>query len=181
MPAISYLCKEFVAEGDLVSFIAAFGLTKKVHTTFQQVVSTGQYLYKGNIWHSDIRPKNILIDVTGNTKLCDFGVAIRVTSVQTLEIYGAHCYCCGGQRLPQSLQWYVISQHYDSLHGPWMPTKHSTNPLWLASLQNIWSHQTPQFWQTLSPTLLLYIPHAGLPSASLLSAHGYVSVIAVCH
>lgn len=89
MPAISYLCKESVAEGDLVSVIAAFELIKKAHTTFQQVVSTGKYLHKGNTSHWDIKDKNIPIDVTGNTKLCDFGVATKVTSVQ---IYGTHCY-----------------------------------------------------------------------------------------
>lgn len=97
-----------MAGGDSVNLIAAFGFIKKeVYPIFQQVVPTVENLHKRNISHWYIKAKNILIDVAGNIKLCDFGMAIKVTSGQMLEeINGINLFSTrgfGGQRLPRTL------------------------------------------------------------------------------
>ena len=39
------------------------------------VVSALDFLYKRSIIHRDVKPSNILINISGNVKLCDFGIS----------------------------------------------------------------------------------------------------------
>ncbi|CAO3589446.1 unnamed protein product [Absidia cylindrospora] len=47
---------------------------------FTQLVLTLQYLHEQNIIHGDIKPDNILLTKTNQTKLIDFGSAIRLNT-----------------------------------------------------------------------------------------------------
>ncbi|EGW02417.1 Sperm motility kinase [Cricetulus griseus] len=61
---------------------------------FTQLVCAVQHCHKNNIAHRDIKLDNILLDDKGNIKLCDFGLATRVTSGQgTKGFCGTLEYC----------------------------------------------------------------------------------------
>lgn len=45
------------------------------HFYFTQLISALAYVHSKGVAHRDVKPENILLDVFGNAKLCDFGLA----------------------------------------------------------------------------------------------------------
>uniref|UniRef100_A0A8C8UGI9 non-specific serine/threonine protein kinase n=1 Tax=Peromyscus maniculatus bairdii TaxID=230844 RepID=A0A8C8UGI9_PERMB len=80
----TYLIMEYVSGKDLDMFLGDRDFLKEDETRpiFQQIVCAVHYCHKNGIAHRDIKLDNILLDGKGSVKLCDFGLAIRVTSGQ---------------------------------------------------------------------------------------------------
>ncbi|XP_057644435.1 sperm motility kinase X-like [Chionomys nivalis] len=91
-----YMVLEFAAHGDLVTLIEEGGplKQKQAQHIFCQIVCAVHYCHDNNIAHRDIKLDNILLDGKGNIKLCDFGLAVRVTSGQMCKGFcGTIEYC----------------------------------------------------------------------------------------
>ncbi|XP_076413364.1 putative sperm motility kinase W [Peromyscus maniculatus bairdii] len=80
----TYMVMEHASRGDLVSHIEKVGCLQEEQAQhiFTQIVCAVHYCHKNGIAHRDIKLDNILLDGKGSVKLCDFGLAIRVTSGQ---------------------------------------------------------------------------------------------------
>lgn len=68
---------EYVCGGDLLSFVRKrTKLTENIAKfIFRQIIEALQYIHSQNVVHRDIKLDNILIDLSNNIKLCDFGVS----------------------------------------------------------------------------------------------------------
>ncbi|CAO2593261.1 Sperm motility kinase X [Lemmus lemmus] len=92
----TYMVLEFAAHGDLVTHIEEGGplQQKQAQHIFCQIVCAVHYCHDNDIAHRDIKLDNILLDGKGNSKLCDFGLAIRVSSGQRCKgLCGTIEYC----------------------------------------------------------------------------------------
>ncbi|XP_060232618.1 sperm motility kinase-like [Meriones unguiculatus] len=92
----TYMVMEHAAHGDLVSHIEKVGCLqeKQAQHIFTQLVCAVHYCHNNGIAHRDIKLDNILLDGKGNIKLCDFGLAIRVTDGEmVLGFCGTVEYC----------------------------------------------------------------------------------------
>ncbi|XP_003515635.1 sperm motility kinase X [Cricetulus griseus] len=80
----TYMVLEHAVGGDLVSYIGRVGplQEKQAQHIFTQLVCAVHYCHENGIAHRDIKLDNILLDDKGNIKLCDFGLATRVTPGQ---------------------------------------------------------------------------------------------------
>ena len=59
---------------------------------FIQVVSAIYFLHMNGYAHRDIKPKNILLDVNGGIKLCDFGWYVNVAKGERTTLGGTYEY-----------------------------------------------------------------------------------------
>ncbi|EGW13563.1 Sperm motility kinase [Cricetulus griseus] len=92
----TYIVLEHAARGDLVSYIGRVGSLQEEQAQhiFTQLVCAVHYCHDNDIAHRDIKLDNILLDDKGNIKLCDFGLATRVTPGQgTKGFCGTLEYC----------------------------------------------------------------------------------------
>ncbi|XP_057644440.1 sperm motility kinase X-like [Chionomys nivalis] len=92
----TYMVLEFAAHGDLVTLIEEGGPLQQTQAQhiFCQMVCAVHYCHDNDIAHRDIKLDNILLDGKGNIKLCDFGMAIRVSSGQMCKGFcGTIEYC----------------------------------------------------------------------------------------
>ncbi|CAH6778037.1 Gm4513 [Phodopus roborovskii] len=92
----TYMVMEHAARGDLVSHVERVGSLpeEQAQDMFAQVVCAVEYCHENGIAHRDIKLDNILLDGKGNIKLCDFGLATRVTPGQgTKGFCGTLEYC----------------------------------------------------------------------------------------
>ncbi|EGW03408.1 Sperm motility kinase X [Cricetulus griseus] len=92
----TYMVLEHAARGDLVSYIGRVGRLQEEQAQhfFTQLVCAVHYCHDNGIAHRDIKLDNILLDDKGNIKLCDFGLATRVTPGQgTKGFCGTLEYC----------------------------------------------------------------------------------------
>ncbi|KAM7319986.1 hypothetical protein ACRRTK_020429 [Alexandromys fortis] len=80
----TYMVLEFAAHGDLVTLIEEGGPLQQTQAQqfFSQIVCAVHYCHDNDIAHRDIKLDNILLDDKGNIKLCDFGMAVRVSAGQ---------------------------------------------------------------------------------------------------
>ncbi|OBS71096.1 hypothetical protein A6R68_00363, partial [Neotoma lepida] len=83
----TYVIMEYVAGEDLKSCLRALGCLEEeeARAIVREVVSAVHFLHQRHIAHGDIKLENILFDAAGNAKLCDFGMAIKITDGQMLE------------------------------------------------------------------------------------------------
>ncbi|KAM7319990.1 hypothetical protein ACRRTK_020433 [Alexandromys fortis] len=92
----TYMVLEFAAHGDLVTLIEEGGPLQQTlaQHIFSQMVCAVYYCHNNDIAHRDIKLDNILLDGKGNIKLCDFGMAVRVSSGQRCKGFcGTVEYC----------------------------------------------------------------------------------------
>jgi serine/threonine protein kinase len=81
---VSYLQLEYCQGGDVGSVLRAKGSQHafddtNVHRLAGQLLAALESLHSQHIIHRDFKPNNILLTADGQVKLCDFGIAIRLT------------------------------------------------------------------------------------------------------
>jgi serine/threonine protein kinase len=81
---------EYVCGGDLLSFIRKRTKINEITAKFifRQILEAMKFTHSQGIVHRDIKLDNILIDLSNNIKLCDFGVSSRI---RTGELMFEHC------------------------------------------------------------------------------------------
>ncbi len=109
--------KDFIANGASVSIEHA----KKI---ICQILDALYYSHNCGIVHRDIKPSNIFIDVNGNVKIADFGIAKQSNSelTQTGSIIGTPSYMspeqCQGQEIDHRSDLFsVAAVFYEMLTG----------------------------------------------------------------
>ncbi|RMZ80811.1 hypothetical protein DV737_g2804, partial [Chaetothyriales sp. CBS 132003] len=76
-PSWMWIAMELAEGGDLFDKVEAdAGLTEDIaHAYFTQLVNAVGYMHSKGVGHRDIKPENVLLDLDGNLKLADFGMA----------------------------------------------------------------------------------------------------------
>ncbi|KZS94451.1 Pkinase-domain-containing protein, partial [Sistotremastrum niveocremeum HHB9708] len=72
-----FLILEYLEGGELFEHLASHGRlpVKEALHYFQQIIFAMNYCHRFNIAHRDLKPENLLLDRSGNIKICDFGMA----------------------------------------------------------------------------------------------------------
>ena len=75
-----YMLLEYIIGGELFTHLRKAGKFFNDHTRFYaaQIVMALQYLHSDLVVYRDLKPENLLIDLTGYLKITDFGFAKRV-------------------------------------------------------------------------------------------------------
>lgn len=75
------IAMEYISCGDLLSYVRKRSrLTEPIAKyIFKQIIMALKYIHYKGISHRDIKLDNILIDINSNIKVCDFGVAKKMT------------------------------------------------------------------------------------------------------
>ncbi|ERE78848.1 sperm motility kinase X-like protein [Cricetulus griseus] len=102
-----YMVLEYASGGDLAGRILEVDYMREgeARHIFTQMVCAVNYCHENSIAHRDIKPENILMDANRNIRLCDFGLAIHVTTEQKSTVF------CG--TLPYCAPELFSSQGYD--------------------------------------------------------------------
>jgi serine/threonine protein kinase len=70
---IIYIILEYCDSGDLTTLLGRPVDENNVRNIFKQILRGLQYLLDNNISHNDMKPKNILLTLDNQLKICDFG------------------------------------------------------------------------------------------------------------
>merc|ERR1712166_1608166 len=75
-----YMLLEYIIGGELFTHLRKAGKFNNDHTRFYaaQIVMALQYLHNDSIVYRDLKPENLLLDLTGYLKITDFGFAKKV-------------------------------------------------------------------------------------------------------
>jgi serine/threonine protein kinase len=75
-----YMLLEYIIGGELFTHLRKAGKFTNDHTRFYaaQIVMALQYLHNDSIVYRDLKPENLLLDLTGYLKITDFGFAKKV-------------------------------------------------------------------------------------------------------
>ncbi|KAG8907578.1 Chk1 protein kinase [Tulasnella sp. 403] len=75
VPAV-YMLLELAAGGDLFDKIVPdIGVTEKVaHLYFTQLIAGLTYVHSKGVCHRDMKPENVMLNINGLLKICDFGL-----------------------------------------------------------------------------------------------------------
>ncbi|KAL8462481.1 hypothetical protein ACS0TY_033492 [Phlomoides rotata] len=78
-----WLVLEYCVGGDLLTLLQQDGKLPEdsVHDLAHGLVKALQYLHSKGIIYCDLKPSNILLDENGHTKLCDFGLARKLSDI----------------------------------------------------------------------------------------------------
>lgn len=87
---LSYMVMEYVEGIPIDNFCKSNSLDLKARLElFLKVCKAVQFAHQNMIIHADIKPSNILVDVNGNPKLMDFGIARKINiAVRESEFAG---------------------------------------------------------------------------------------------
>jgi serine/threonine protein kinase len=118
-----YLVMEYAEEGNLFRYLKNKKTLKEEEAFiyFYETCLGLEYLHKKNVIHRDLKPENLLLDKTGNIKLCDFGWSIadggdRKTMCGTPEYMAPEIV----QKKPYDYKvdiWAIGILLYEMLHG----------------------------------------------------------------
>ncbi|XP_011071492.1 serine/threonine-protein kinase RUNKEL [Sesamum indicum] len=78
-----WLVLEYCVGGDLMTLLQQDGKLpeESIHDLAHDLVRALQYLHSKGIIYCDLKPSNILLDENGHTKLCDFGLARKLSDI----------------------------------------------------------------------------------------------------
>ncbi|KAL6535359.1 hypothetical protein OROMI_026733 [Orobanche minor] len=78
-----WLVLEYCVGGDLMTLLQQDGKLpeESIHDFAHDLVKALQYLHSKGIIYCDLKPSNILLDENGHTKLCDFGLARKLSDI----------------------------------------------------------------------------------------------------
>ncbi|KAL2464016.1 Protein kinase family protein with ARM repeat domain [Forsythia ovata] len=78
-----WLVLEYCVGGDLLTLLQQDGKLPEdsIHDLACGMVRALQYLHSKGIIYGDLKPSNILLDENGHTKLCDFGLARKLSDI----------------------------------------------------------------------------------------------------
>ncbi|KAH8499904.1 hypothetical protein H0E87_015230 [Populus deltoides] len=78
-----WLVLEYCVGGDLMTLLRQDSQLPEdsIHDLSHDVVRALQYLHSKGIIYCDLKPSNILLDENGHTKLCDFGLARKLSDI----------------------------------------------------------------------------------------------------
>jgi len=90
-----YLVMEFCAGGRLLDQMAREGQLSEYRAAniLKQLVLVIKYCHDMGVVHRDIKPENILLTNSGQMKLADFGLAVRVSNGNDYSINDADFLC----------------------------------------------------------------------------------------
>ncbi|KAK8950309.1 Mitogen-activated protein kinase kinase kinase 2 [Platanthera guangdongensis] len=79
-----WLILEYCVGRDLMSLLKEDGRLpeESVHDLAHDIVKALQFLHSKGIIYCDLKPSNILLDENGHIKLCDFGLATRLSEIE---------------------------------------------------------------------------------------------------
>lgn len=85
-----FLVLEFIPGGEMFTHLQKVGKYPEAQTRFYaaQVVLSFEYLHYLGIVYRDLKPENLLIDITGYLKITDFGFAKRIDDKMTMTMCG---------------------------------------------------------------------------------------------
>ncbi|PAN23798.1 hypothetical protein PAHAL_4G118700 [Panicum hallii] len=90
-----FVVMEFVGGGSLDAYLvhrAGRGVGEApARRVFQQLVSALDYCHSLGVYHRDIKPDNILVDVAGNIKVADFGLSALADTAQREALLHTVC------------------------------------------------------------------------------------------
>ncbi|EGW14666.1 Sperm motility kinase X [Cricetulus griseus] len=92
----TYLVMKHASQGDLLRHILELGSLQEseARRLVTQILLAMQYCHENHIVHRDIKVNSIRLDYRGNAKLCDFGLAAKMTPGQKLRDFcGTLLYC----------------------------------------------------------------------------------------
>ncbi|XP_012891508.1 PREDICTED: sperm motility kinase Z-like [Dipodomys ordii] len=83
-----FLVMEYVHGRDLLHHLQESRRMREdeARAVFHQLLRAVQHCHENGIAHRDIKLENVLIDLCGRVKLCDFGLGTRFTPGQKLEV-----------------------------------------------------------------------------------------------
>ncbi|KAK4854988.1 hypothetical protein QYF36_002978 [Acer negundo] len=78
-----WLVLEYCVGGDLMTLLRQDNQLpeESIHDLARDLVRALQYLHSKGIMYCDLKPSNILLDENGRTKLCDFGLARKLSDI----------------------------------------------------------------------------------------------------
>ncbi|WOK98161.1 serine/threonine-protein kinase RUNKEL [Canna indica] len=83
-----WLVLEYCVGGDLLTLLKQDGQLPEnsIHDLASELVKALQFLHSKGIIYCDLKPSNILLDEFGFVKLCDFGLARRISDIEKNSI-----------------------------------------------------------------------------------------------
>ncbi|KAJ9159170.1 hypothetical protein P3X46_024695 [Hevea brasiliensis] len=90
-----YLVMELCSGGRLLDQMAREGQYSEHHAAnvLRELISVIKYCHDMGVVHRDIKPENILVTTSGQMKLADFGLAMRISNGQSLTgVVGSPAY-----------------------------------------------------------------------------------------
>ncbi|PKA51007.1 Serine/threonine-protein kinase TIO [Apostasia shenzhenica] len=79
-----WMIMEYCVGGDLMSLLREDARLpeESIHDLAHDIIKALQYLHFKGIIYCDLKPSNILLDENGHIKLCDFGLASRLSAIE---------------------------------------------------------------------------------------------------